>query len=323
MSGVRGQPVPAVPMGGRLRLVAPSGVVDGAGVSSALSQLSALGFEVEATTDLCRVDAGAPYLAGEDARRADELMAAFESPSVDGVVCVRGGYGAMRLLPLLDPEVFRRHPKPLVGFSDITALHGFLLSRCGLSSVHGPLGKTVELHRTGSGDPWRSAERLRDVLLGHAASVWIEGLECGRVGEASGVLVGGNLTLIGAMAGSAWFPSLGGAILFFEEVGEAAYRIDRLLTQLALHGHLDGVAGVVMGDLGATGDRYVAAEGVEPLVRERVLALTGPRGIPVAFGLPCGHRAHNVPLGFGCQAILRCERGGGSLEVASPVVPVM
>jgi len=316
-----GARVPAVPEGGALRLVAPSGVVDEAAVVGTIASLDALGFSVQSSSELWQRTDALPYLAGTDAARAHELMEAFADDSVHGVVCVRGGYGAMRLLGSLDPAVFSRHPKPLVGFSDVTALHGFLLARCGLVSIHGPLGKTLSAHADAAVDPWRSGERLRDMLRGRAWEGALEGLEAGRAGESSGPLLGGNLTLVASLVGTPFFPPLDGAILFLEEIGEAAYRIDRLLTQLALSGVFDRVAGLVLGDVGGAGDRYVPSSEVEPVTRARVLELTASRGIPVAFGLPCGHGAHNVPLGFGCRAILRCSGEGGSLQVDSPIAP--
>ncbi len=307
-----GRPAPPVAAGGRLRLVAPAGVVEAADVEASASALRGLGFEVEVPWGLVRRSASAPYLAGEDAARAQELVSALVEPGVEGVVCVRGGYGAMRLLRLLDGRLGaplrRASPRLLVGFSDITALHGYLLRRLGWASLHGPLGKTLA-----AGDGW-SAAQLGASLRGEAARVRLEGLEGVCAGRGEGVLVGGNLSLVCALVGTRWWPSLRGAVLFLEEVGEAAYRVDRLLTELELRGVLGGLAGLVVGSLGVGGDRYGDAAQGEASLRGRVEALMAGRGIPVAWGLPVGHGVRNATLAVGRRAWLVCADGEASLE---------
>ena len=314
---------PAVPPGGRLHVVAPCGViVDQNAVETSAQWLRAQGFEVTLSDQLACCDPDAPYLAGTDAQRAKALHEAFADPEVHAVVCARGGYGAMRLLPLLDADLMAANPKPLIGFSDVTALHGFLATQAGLCSLHGPLMTTLGLHlNPNTPDPHQSALAMRDALLGQGA-VDIGALEVIHPGACQGPLFGGNLSLIAAMLGSPWSPDLTGAILFVEEVGEAAYRMDRLLTTLALTGTLGKLAGVVLGDPGFVGDRYLEAQGLGAAVRQRLRTLTEGLNIPVFAGLPVGHRRHNLTMPVGASAQLSCDAHGGRLQAEAATAPI-
>ena len=147
----------------------------------------------------------------------------------------------------------------------------------------------------------------------------VDGLETLQQGQARGHLVGGNLTLVACLANTRWFPALRGAILFLEEVGESAYRVDRLLTQLELYGVIDGVAGIVLGDVGEVGDRYVEGADLGRHVTARLAALCEKRQIPVAVGLPVGHGRSNLTLPFGVMATLSCGPHGAQLTAASAV----
>lgn len=313
----RAEAVPAAPAGGRLRVVAPAGAVRASVVEAGAARLRARGFVVEIDPQVFEVDPAAPFLAGTDARRAAALEAALREDGVDAVLCARGGYGAMRTLSLVDWA--RVRPRPLVGFSDITALHGALAARAGLASLHGPLLSTFPLH-VSAADPQgeRALDALVAALTGAQDEVRVEGLVALRDGEAEGPLLGGNLSLIASLAQTPWFPPLEGAILFLEEVGESAYRVDRMLSALSLRGALEGVAGVVLGDTGGAGDQYLPGEALEAFVGRRLVELL-PAHVPVARGGPFGHRARNLTLPFGTRARLRCQ-GAASALVAEPAV---
>ena len=187
------------------------------------------------------------FLAGTDALRAADLNAAFADPQVRGVVCTRGGYGAQRVVDAIDMAAVRRDPKVVVGFSDITALQLALWRGARLATVHGP-GASWSDERT----PPASAESLRAALM-TAEPVVVkrddaEATAPVRVpGAAPGPLLGGNLCLLTSSVGTHDMPDLTGAILLLEDVGEAPYKVDRMLTQLRRGGALDGVAGVAVG----------------------------------------------------------------------------
>ena len=302
-------------------MVAPSGVVNGPRVLAGVALLREMGFQVEGAKDVigrsCQVR---PYLAGSDRERVREFEAAFFDPLIDGVVCARGGYGAMRLLRHLNGERLREHIKPLLGFSDITALNGYFASVVGVSSWHGPVVQSLPVLKESAGGESK-LESVRDALQGGWTRSRFEGLQVLRPGPpASGPLLGGNLSLVHALAGSPWYPSLKGAILFLEDVGEVPYRIDRMLTSLLLRGALDGVAGLVLGDLGGAVSRYIEAARCSAVMRSLVLDVTATAGVPVLCGLPVGHGDENAPIPFGTMSTLSAAGGEGWLEVSSAVL---
>ena len=238
------------------------------------------------------VGARRQYLAGDDARRLRELEAAIDDPDVDAIVAARGGYGAMRIAGAVDPARVTARPKLLVGFSDVTALHA-LWARAGVASLHGSMVAALGRGSEGSLARWVDAvegrgERPRfDQLVPLGATR----------GEAEGVVLGGNLALLAAMTGTPLAPSLEGAILFIEDVGEAPYRVDRMLTQLRLSGALDRVAGVLIGAFTRCAPGPDGAR-VEDVLAERL----GGLGVPVLAGVPTGHVDDPLELPLGARA---------------------
>jgi muramoyltetrapeptide carboxypeptidase len=236
------------------------------------------------------------YLAGNDERRLGELSAALLDDEVKAVVAARGGYGALRLLAKLPWDRIAAKPKWIVGFSDITALHA-MAWRAGIASVHSPnvtgLGRDSSVALRAS---WLAAlERPA------APRAW-ENLGVVRGGTASGPLVGGNLTLVHAMAAAGRLAIPQGAVLALEEVSEAPYRIDRMLTSLELGGHFDRVAGLVFGSFTACDAR---ADGRSA---EDVLEEFGRRlGIPVLIDAPFGHGVENDSFVLGADVQIRAN----------------
>lgn len=234
------------------------------------------------------------YLAGDDARRLRELEAAIDDPDVDAIVAARGGYGAMRIAARIDPARVAARPKLLVGFSDVTALHA-LWARAGVASLHASMVAAL-----GRGSDATLA-RWIEAVEGRGTPPRLEGLAAigSARGEAEGMVVGGNLALLAAMTGTPLAPSLEGAILFVEDVGEAPYRVDRMLTQLRLSGALDRVAGVLVGTFTrcAPGPEGTT---VDDVLEERLSDL----GVPVLGGLPCGHVDDPLELPLGARARL-------------------
>ena len=237
----------------------------------------------------CRIYPGAEqaqgYLAGADQQRLEDLHAAFADPSVDAILCMRGGYGSMRLLDKLDFELIRRHPKPLIGYSDITALHLALQRHAGFVTFHGPMLAQDLL--AGKREPTESA--LFAMVTGQMGKgAWItppmNSLPTELVpGVASGRLIGGNLALIGALIGTRNDIDTRDAILFIEDVNEAIPRVDRLLGQLAAAGKFDGVKGLLVGNftrLGVQMDDAQAQGLLYPLILDQFRA----RGIPILAG---------------------------------------
>jgi len=231
------------------------------------------------------------YLAGDDAQRAAELSRAMLDPEVKAIVAARGGYGSMRILDALPWEAFGRQPKWLVGFSDVTALHATAWA-AGVASVHGP-------NVTGLGRDASVAIRaawLASVERPSGARAW-RGLRVVRGGQARGPIVGGNLALVHAMAAAGRLVVPRGAVLALEDVTEAPYRVDRMLTSLLLGGQLARVAAVVFGGF----ERCVpGADGctVDEVLEERTRAI----GVPVLAGAPFGHGERNEAFVLGASA---------------------
>jgi muramoyltetrapeptide carboxypeptidase len=243
-----------------------------------------------------RILAREGFLAGSDGERRDVLARAMVDSEVEGIVVARGGYGAMRLIDALPWERFVARPKRLVGFSDVTALH-LELNRRGVASIHGP-------NVTGLGRSISAAERasliatLEDGPLGP----WT-GLEIVAPGEARGIVVGGNLALIEAMAAAGRLDIPRGAILAIEEVTERPYRVDRMLTSLRLAGHLERAGAVVFGSFTQCEPGRDGVTAYEVL-RERTRGL----GIPVVLGAPFGHGSPNHSFLLGARAHLRGQQ---------------
>ncbi|MBF8723528.1 S66 peptidase family protein [Pseudomonas guariconensis] len=237
------------------------------------------------------------YLAGSDQQRLDDLHAAFADPDIDAILCMRGGYGSMRLLDRLDFDLIRRHPKPLVGYSDITALHTALNRYAGLITFHGAmlnadlLGEKLEPTVPSLLSQLRGELGEGDVLRHPEAYP----LTCVQPGVASGRLLGGNLSLLCATLGTPAEIDSQGSILFIEDVNEPLYRVDRLLTQLRLAGKLNGVRGVLVGDFAG-----ISVAAMVPLLKD----IFGPLGVPVLAGWRSGHCDPNLCLPLGARVRL-------------------
>ncbi len=285
---------PRLERGGTVALVAPAGPVHPEALAFAVREVERRDFRAAVDASVL---ARAGYLAGDDARRARELEEAFRNPDVDAVLCLRGGYGATRILPTLDPDLLRRHPKPLAGFSDATALHA-LAGQAGLVSIHGAmLGARPAPSRQALDSLWRmlTDPRPAGAIDGGAVRA------LGR-GRARGPLVGGCLSLVVALLGTPWQLDTRGAVLLLEDVDEPAYRIDRMLVQLGLAGTLDEVRGVVVG----TFERAKADE--RRAIRRVVTEVLGLLGVPVLYDFPAGHVRRNVALPLGATVEIDAGR---------------
>ena len=280
--------------GDRVVVVAPSGPVDRASLDRGIGWLRGLGLMVE-----CGAHVGVlsgepePYLAGTDADRAADFAAAWSDPGVREVLCARGGYGAARLLEALDRAALTRREDPpwLVGSSDVTALHTAVHEHLGVATVFGAMIASDVL---GGEEPdVRSRTHLAGVLFGTDPPT----LPAGRVlvgGDARGRLVGGTVSLLAAAVGTPWAGSGDGAIVLLEDVDEAPYRLDRMLTQLLQSGWFARVRGVVLGSWERCG----------PEAEATVLARLSRLEVPVLAGLPLGHGRPQLSVVLGAEATL-------------------
>lgn len=288
---------PPLSPGDTVRIVAPSGPFD---KTLFYRGLSWLGERYRVTWARGMLERRG-YLAGSDQRRLDELNEALRDPEARAVVAARGGYGATRICHRADFSALRRYPKWCVGFSDFTAVHLEAL-RAGVASLH-----AANLTGLGRGDA-AAREGWLDALEAPLRRRTFSGLEVLRPGSAEGPLAGGNLTLLFTAAASGQLALPPGAILFFEEVNEAPYRIDRMLTALVCSGKLREVVGVCVGDLAPDG-----AHALRRAALQAVLDCLEELGVPIVAGLPVGHGARNQPLPLGVPA-----RISGSALVLPP-----
>lgn len=297
---------PRLRSGARVALVSPAGPSTPEKIEAALARCR--GFDLEPVLAPSARERLA-YLAGPDEARLTDLQAALEDPSVDAVWAIRGGYGTMRLLRHLDLEPLVRRPKAFLGFSDNTALH-LALARAGLVSFHGP-------HAGGAFPPLAEA-CFRAVLFEPAPAgplpTGTEEVPRTLVGGvAEGELIGGNLALLAALCGTPWALRARGRILVLEDIGEAVYRVDRMLVQLALSGALEGVAGIAFGRFSET-PQADPARGLEAVLAEWAQSL----GVPAVMGLPFGHVDENWTLPFGVRA--RLDADAATLRLLEPAV---
>lgn len=249
----------------------------------------------------------AGYFAGRDVDRAGDLDVMLRDPDVRGIWFARGGYGTARLLDRIDLRVPLRSRKVLVGYSDVTALFAAASSRRGLTCLYGPV--VAEL-----GDPaaWH-APSLSALLEGGSVRIGLRPGQVLRHGRAVGPIRGGNLTVLAHLVGTRFAPDLRGAVLFLEDTGEAAYRIDRTLTHLRMAGCLDRVKAVLVGSLDAapSGRTFPPDRAVREIVAENFL----PLGVPVVVGLAAGHRRGKWTIPLGGSAVL--DTRAGSLELSA------
>jgi muramoyltetrapeptide carboxypeptidase len=287
---------PKLKPGDAVSIVAPSGPFDRAAFEKGLDVLR--GFDLRPLFDE-RLFAKQRYLAGPDAQRLELLEAAIADPVSKAIWCARGGYGAMRLLPSLKLRALIERPKLFVGFSDATALHAAWNAR-GLRTLHAPV-----LTQLG-GQPGPVLDRLRALLFSAEPPPPLQAAPVSTFspGRARGLLLGGNLSILSRLVGTPYLPSLSGAVLFFEDVGERPYRLDRLWTHLTLAHALDGVRGIAVGELTGCEEKeadYRALDVVGDLCRSL--------GVPAVGGFQVGHGDVNEPLPLGAEVELDADRG--------------
>lgn len=298
------KPPPLRP-GDTIGVIAPAGAVYGDLLAKGVRALEASGFRVVLAEGIL---ARKGYLAGSEKQRAETLERFFLRNDIAAIFCARGGFGSIQLLPALDPDLIRAHPKIFVGFSDVTALLNWMSQRCGVVVFHGPMVAVEfagELEGGVSSGFW-------DALTGKRRLWQIKGSGVLRSGDGPvrGALAGGCLSVLVTTLGTPYEIDTAGKIVFLEDVGERPYRIERMLTHLRMAGKLDHVAGIV------TGAFNDCESGAERDVTEVLADVFADAPYPVVTGLPCGHATPNTLLPFGLNAEL--DGRNGVLMLAEP-----
>lgn len=240
------------------------------------------------------------YSAAPARIKACEINSAFADPDIKGIWILRGGSTGSEILPLLDAEMIKRNPKPVIGFSDVTSLHTFLQNNCGIVSFHGPVAKQLALADRYTG---YTAERLYKALNMKDSLIFEnpigKPLRTVNAGNAEGILTGGNLSVICSLQGTPYSINAKGKTLFLEDVGEAVYRIDRMLNQLKSGGVFDQVNAVLLGDFTNCRNHYTEKYDIHCLLKDFFSQFS----FPVISGLSAGHIPDNstLPLGTVCR----------------------
>ena len=292
--------------GDTIGVVAPGSHSDLKRYAQAIRDLEKLGYRLK-FGDSC--DARHGYYAGTDATRAADLNRFFADDEVKAILCLRGGWGSARLLDKLDYESIARHPKQLIGYSDVTALHIALGERCRLSTVHGPMLGSFSQGLD------RQSYTAHGFLQGIAGGLYPgelplppgRRLEAVAPGEAEGVILGGNLSILVSLLGTPCEPKGEGALLLIEDVGESTYRIDRMLWQLWENGLLRRVNGILVGDMTDADKDAKEGDFRLPEVLAHYARLTGK---PMIKGVPAGHGRDNAFLPLGIHSVMRANADG-------------
>ncbi len=294
-------------------LITPGSYIGDEGLEKAVNNLESLGLHVKLGANI-RAERG--FTAGTDAERLSDIHAMFSDTQVDAIWCARGGYGCGRLLPHLNYRLIRRNPKALIGYSDITALHNAIYKETGLITFHGPVGASEQTDYTrrqieavlfegqqGYNIPLSTTNAAREESVYQTHTI--------AGGQASGELVGGNLTLLAALVGTGYLPSVKNKLLFMEDVGEDPYRIDRMLTTLRQAWSLGEAAGIALGIFsGCEADEDDRSLSLAQTLDDRL----GDLGIPVVYGLSFGHIADQCTLPVGAVATLDADAHSLRLE---------
>ena len=285
--------VPArIKPGDTIGIVAPAGPFDRQTFLRGVHIIEDMGFQIFIPPGLFEKNS---YLAGSDNHRVQFVNQLFADTSIDAIICARGGYGSMRILPMLDYDTIQNNPKVFIGFSDITILLSVLFSRCNLVTFHGPvvtsLADASEETKCSLFSNVTSESNLEIKLL--SGKTIIPGVAVGEV-------CGGNLTMLCHLVGTPFAPDFENKVLFLEDRGEAPYRIDRMLVHMALAGCFNGLSGIILGTFEECGP-------IEDVIKI-IVEIFEKYSIPILAGLDAGHGHHNLTIPLGIEATLDADR---------------
>jgi muramoyltetrapeptide carboxypeptidase len=284
-------------------IVAPAGKPDKDLLQAGIEVLTSWGLLVELGRHVYSQSHG--YMAGTDAERLEDLQSMINRKDIAAIFCARGGYGCSRIVDQLNFSDWKKHPKWLIGFSDITALH-LKLYKEGIASIHGE----VPVHF--ATEPYAAAvAQLKDLLFGKVQAIQSSAHPLQIKGIAEGELIGGNLSLIVDALGTATAPDTTGKILLIEEIDEYFYKVDRMLTQLLRAGKLENLSGLIIGQFSAMKDTKQA---FNESVSEMIIQKAGHFAYPIAFDFPVGHEPYNQSWLYGVNAQLEVTENGAILN---------
>lgn len=268
--------------GSKLGVCAPSARFDTEKLNSGIEIIEALGFKVNIPDDIFKKKR---YLAGDDLMRAQIINHFFQDPDIDGIICARGGFGAMRILDHLNFQTIKENPKPFIGFSDSTAILLSIMGETGNPVIHGP--NVVSFSTAAE----KTIDSFYKTLTGFLDTIYVTDGQVLHPGKCQGILKGGNIATISHLLGTKFQPGFEKTILFLEDIGEPAYKIDRMLSQMKMAGMFKGIKGLITGS-------FENCENHE-YIEEILVELFEEYNIPILSGLSSGHGAVNLSLFMG------------------------
>lgn len=287
---------PFLKVGDTVAIVAPSGVLknrtDEVGRSKAL--LESWGLKVVIGKHVFSKNG---HFAGTDSERCEDFQKALDDPSIKAIWSARGGYGTVRIIDKLDYTKFKKKPKWIIGYSDITALHN-QLHNLGYETIHALMCTSLTKDES---EVKNAIDTFKDAIFGKKLSYQLAGSKYNKTGTVTAPLVGGNLTVLHTMLGSKTNIDTSGDIIFLEEVGEYAYHIDRMLQSLKRSGYFDNCKGILVGDISKV--RYNDQD-FGRTIEEIFLDIVADKNIPVAFNMPAGHEKDNRAMILGAKVTL-------------------
>lgn len=291
--------------GDKIRIVSPAGKVSEEHVLPAVDWLQNKGYKVQLGK---HVFASHFQFAGTDKERLDDLQNALDDPETAAIICSRGGYGTVRIIGKLDCVGFKKYPKWLVGFSDITMLHT-CINNLGVATIHGAMPRHfLDENKL----PTENLNSLINLLKGEKVQYSISSEMVNKQGKAEGELVGGNLSIISSLQGTKYEINTSGKILFLEDIDEFLYHTDRMIHQLKLSGKLDNLAGLILGDFTDMKDNESPfGKTVHEIIAEAVEEFN----YPICFGFPAGHDKKNLALAFGRKWKLNVSEQVATIEI--------
>ena len=289
--------------GDKVALLSPSYSTPDSNIEKTADVIKEWGFKPVIGKNVSKLDAG--KYAGTAEERADDFIAALKDTSIKAILCNRGGYGTIQLVDLIDQQLIKDNPKWLIGFSDITTLHA-MQTKAGVMSIHGTMSSFIA-ENAGKDD---NSTLLRDLLKGTVPTYKVPSHKFNQKGHGEGVLVGGNMATFVPLVGASDIDvfTSDGIILFMEEVGESLHNIDRMFNTLELHGVMENVKGVILGEFVSSGmDQDF--ESTEEMLSKYLKKYD----IPVLCGFPAGHDDLNVPIVMGAKVTLDVDKNGGTV----------
>ena len=297
---------PYLKAGDTVAIVAPSGILKNreGEVQQAVKLLESWGLHAIVGK---HVFSKANHFAGTDEERCSDLQSAMDDPKINAIWCARGGYGTVRVLDKLNYTEFKKNPKWVIGYSDITALHNQVHNE-GFQSLHALMCVSLTKNLD---DIKESVSTFKTAIFGHPENYTLKGSSYNRTGETSGELVGGNLTMLHTMLGSKESIDTSGKILFIEEIGEYKYHIDRMLQSMKRAGYFDNLNGLVVGDMSKM-RKNTTLWGTS--VEQLILDALADYDFPIAFNVPAGHEKDNRALVLGKIVNLKVEKNQSKLS---------